>query len=121
MDIENLLANTLENIKGIIDVNNVIGRPIHSNDNITIVPVSKVSFGFLTGAGEYSESLPKTKTDDLPHAGGSGGGVSIAPIGFLICNEGKQEFIKIDKNGSENKWAELIQATMNVVKEYEKH
>ena len=82
--IENLMQTTLENIKDMVDVNTVIGEPIPTTNGGTIIPVSRVSFGFVAGGGEYDQSkLPEA---GLPFAGGSGAGVSVQPVGFLVVN-----------------------------------
>ncbi len=83
--IGNLMQTTLENIKDMVDVNTVIGEPIPTVNGPTIIPVSKVSFGFLAGGGEYDlERLPDTET---PFAGGSGAGVSVQPVSFLVVGQ----------------------------------
>jgi sporulation protein YtfJ len=83
--IGNLMQTTLENIKDMVDVNTVIGEPIPTVNGPTIIPVSKVSFGFLAGGGEYDlNRLPDTET---PFAGGSGAGVSVQPVGFLVVGQ----------------------------------
>ena len=80
--IGNLMQTTLENIKDMVDVNTVIGEPIPTAGGDTIIPVSKVRFGFLAGGGEYAlNQLPQS---DTPFAGGSGAGVSVQPVGFLV-------------------------------------
>ena len=80
--IGNLMQTTLENIKDMVDVNTVIGEPIPTVNGPTIIPVSRVSFGFLAGGGEYDKNqLPEM---DKPFAGGSGAGVSVQPVGFLV-------------------------------------
>ena len=77
-----LMQTTLENIKDMVDVNTVIGEPIPTVNGPTIIPVSKVSFGFLSGGGDYDlNKLPETET---PFAGGSGAGVSVQPVSFLV-------------------------------------
>ena len=82
--IENLMQTTLENIKDMVDVNTVIGEPIPTANGGTIIPVSRVSFGFVAGGGEYDQNkLPEA---GLPFAGGSGAGVSVQPVGFLVVN-----------------------------------
>lgn len=116
MNIEELLQSTMNSLKQVIDTSNIVGKPLNVSEGVMIVPVSKVTFGFLTGAGEYSESAPKVG-DEMPHAGGSGGGASVTPIGFLVCYHSSQNFIKIDKVG-DSKWAELIQAAVNVAKDF---
>ncbi len=83
--IGSLMQTTLENIKDMVDVNTVIGEPIPTVNGPTIIPVSKVSFGFLSGGGEYD--LNKVPQGDAPFAGGSGAGVSVQPVGFLVVDQ----------------------------------
>ena len=87
--IEGLMTTTLESIRDMIDVNTVVGEPIATADGSTVVPISRVSFGFVAGGGEYGESQPTQKrpetTDaDIPFAGGAGAGVTVQPLGFLV-------------------------------------
>ncbi len=80
-----LMRTTLENIKEMVDVNTVVGDAIQASGGATIIPISRVSFGFLSGGGEYDGNrLPES---DLPFAGGSGAGVSVQPVGFLVVGE----------------------------------
>jgi len=80
--IGDLMQTTLENIKDMVDVNTVIGEPIPTGGGATIIPVSKVTFGFVAGGGDFDKNeLPET---DKPFAGGSGAGVSVQPVGFLV-------------------------------------
>ena len=73
--IGDLMQTTLENIKDMVDVNTVIGEPIPTGSGATIIPVSKVTFGFVAGGGEYDKNqLPE---EDKPFAGGNGAGVSV--------------------------------------------
>ncbi len=84
--IGSLMQTTLENIKDMVDVNTVIGEPIPTPGGATIIPVSKVSFGFLSGGGEY-DAAKQPANMTLPFAGGSGAGVSVQPVGFLVVND----------------------------------
>ena len=86
--IGNLMQTTLENLKDMVDVNTVVGEPIAAMDGSTVIPISKVSFGFVTGGGEYTGGhLQESGTRDKPFAGGSGAGVSVQPVGFLVIGE----------------------------------
>ena len=88
--IGNLMQTTLENIKEMVDVNTVIGEPIPTGAGATIIPVSKVTFGFVAGGGEYDKNqLPE---EEKPFAGGSGAGVSVQPVGFLVV---QQDSVKV--------------------------
>ncbi|NSW82335.1 MAG: sporulation protein YtfJ [Syntrophothermus sp.] len=81
--IEGLMTTAMENIKQMVDVNTVVGDAVEANDGTVIIPLSQVAFGFAAGGGEYEVSDVKGN-DIMPFAGGSGGGVSIKPIGFLV-------------------------------------
>jgi len=63
----------------------VVGDPVQTQDGSTIIPISKVSFGFVAGGGEYACSGMQMG-EDLPFAGGAGAGVSVQPMGFLVCS-----------------------------------
>jgi len=80
--INSVMQTALENIKDMIDVNTVVGDPVVTGSGGTVIPVSKVSFGFVAGGGEYQQ-----QTTDKPFAGGSGAGVSLQPVGFLVLSQ----------------------------------
>ena len=93
--VENVLEQTLKNLKTIIDVNSIVGEPI-KNEGATIIPISKVSLGFVSGGGEYNNQKKKKCEVNYPFAGGSGGGCNITPIGFLVIIKDNVRFIKVD-------------------------
>ena len=87
--IEGLMTTTLENIRDMIDVNTVVGEAIATADGSTVIPISRVSFGFVAGGGEYAckgQSAPRDADGGaaLPFAGGTGAGVTVQPLGFLV-------------------------------------
>jgi len=84
--IENIMSATLENIRDMVDVNTVIGDPIPTSDGSTIIPLSRVSFGFVAGGGEYASKAQPTASS-LPFAGGTGAGVTVHPMGFLVVGK----------------------------------
>jgi len=85
--IENIMSTTMENIRDMVDVDTVIGEAIVTADGSTIIPVSKVSFGFVAGGGEYEPQIKNAEnTQRMPFAGGTGAGVTIQPMGFLVSN-----------------------------------
>lgn len=118
MEIQGLLDKTINNIKNVADSKNIIGTPIHAGEDTIIIPVSKMTFGFLTGGGEYSESEPKRLDNELPYAGGSGGGVNVTPIGFLVSNGAKTSFLRVEANVNSNKWTELLNSCVNLATDY---
>lgn len=73
-----LMQSTMSNIKNMVEVNNIVGEPIITPDGITLVPVSKLSFGFGGGGGDLTGKAP------AGFGGGSAAGVKIEPMGFLV-------------------------------------
>ncbi|MDR1564712.1 MAG: GerW family sporulation protein [Oscillospiraceae bacterium] len=90
--INGLMGTTLEKIKEMVDSSTIIGDPI-INGEITIIPVSKVVYGFASGGSD----LP-TKTPKQVFGGGSGAGVTIAPVAFLVVNGKDVRLLQIDSN-----------------------
>lgn len=106
--IEEIMNSAMENLRPLIDVDVVIGKSIEKN-NLTIIPLSKVTMGFVSGGGEYYSELKEIKKEtEYPFSGGSGGGVSIHPIGFLIINNGVVDLVKIDSKTALEKLIETI-------------
>lgn len=96
--IENLMKSTLENLKEMIDVNTVVGDPIKSHDGITIIPISKVSLGFVSGGSEFYPMKCREDFEKFPFGGGSSSGVSVKPVAFLILKDNSVRLLPIDPN-----------------------
>lgn len=92
--IESIMTTTMESIRDMVDVNTVIGDPVVSGDGSTVIPVSKVCFGFVAGGAEYDCGKGRRlgaegpSQEELPFAGGAGAGVSVQPMGFLVVKDG---------------------------------
>ncbi|MBE7020659.1 MAG: sporulation protein YtfJ [Ruminococcaceae bacterium] len=84
--IESIMSTALENIKKMIDVNTIIGNPVTTPDGTVIIPVSKVAFGFCAGGSEFGAPSVSTPDGNAKFGGGSGAGVSITPVAFLVVN-----------------------------------
>jgi sporulation protein YtfJ len=97
--IQGLMATAMDSIKDMVDVNTVVGDPVETVDGSVIIPISRVSFGFAAGGGEY-KCVPRQSNSDatnhLPFAGGSGGGVTIHPVAFLVVGNGKVRLLPVD-------------------------
>ena len=91
--INSLMDTTMKKIKELIDVNTIIGDPITTPDGTTIIPVSKVTYGFASGGSD----LPTKKDNRECFGGGSGAGVTIQPIGFLTISKGNVKMVPIEK------------------------
>ena len=91
--ISEIVQSAITNLTKVAEVNTIIGKPIVAYDGTTILPVSQITFAFMAGGGEYGnknllKSYAKNNIDGN-FAGGSGGGATLKPIGFLV----------VDKNG----------------------
>ena len=92
----NMLENTIQKIREMVDVNSVIGQPITTPDGVTIIPVSKVSVGFGGGGSDFVNN----KGGENPFGGGVGGGVKVTPICFLIIKDGNVRMMPVAEPAS---------------------
>lgn len=89
--ISGLMSTAMENIKNMVDVNTIVGDPVTAPDGTVIIPISKVSFGFAAGGSEFA-----AKGKDGLFGGGSGGGVSIHPVAFMVVGNGHIRLLPIE-------------------------
>lgn len=90
--IQTTMETTLKEIRNMVDADTVIGDAITVDMTKTIIPFSKVSFGFVSGGGELGDSVFSKNTEpnengELNFIGGGASGVSIKPVGFIVCDE----------------------------------
>ncbi len=119
--IEGIMATTMESIRDMIDVNTVIGEAIATADGSTVIPISRVSFGFVAGGGEYSCKGAPVRTDaegspEIPFAGGTGAGVTVQPLGFLVSNADQVRLLPAQYGQSLDRLIELIPQAMTEVR-----
>ncbi len=76
-----LMETTMAKIREMVDSNSIIGEPITTPDGVTVIPISRVTFGFGTGGSDYGKTVDK-------FGGGGGAGVRIDPVSFLIIKDG---------------------------------
>ncbi|MDQ0156494.1 GerW family sporulation protein [Robertmurraya andreesenii] len=98
--IQGLMTTAMENLKEMIDVNTIIGDPVETPDGSVILTVSKVGFGFAAGGSEFiiDNGQKEEGAAKHPFGGGSGGGVSITPIAFLIVNSKEVKMVHLDES-----------------------
>ena len=83
--IQGLMNVTMDKIRQMADSNTIIGKPIKTDDGTTILPVSRISFGFASAGTDFDGKNAANK--DL-FGGGSGAGVNIQPVAFLVVKDG---------------------------------
>lgn len=84
-----LMRSTMEKIHEMVDTNTIVGQPITTPDGVTLIPISRVSFGFGSGGGDYGKA-PKEN-----FGGGSGAGVKIDPVAFLVIKDGMTRVLPV--------------------------
>ncbi len=110
--IEGLMITAMNSIQDMVDVNTIIGEPIETSNNTVIIPISKVSFGFAAGGSEFkgetvNEYSRKEEEEQvqyrLPFGGGSGAGVNISPIAFLVVQTGNVKLLPVNHSSAVDK------------------
>lgn len=79
--LNDMMETAMGKVREMVDSNAIVGEPIVTPDGVTVIPISRVSFGFGSGGGDYGA----TKTS---FGGGAGAGVKIDPVAFLIIKDG---------------------------------
>lgn len=115
--IEGLMLTAMNSIKDMIDVNTIIGDPIQAANNIAVIPISKVSFGFVAGGSEFKgetvDEYNKRDKDEqiqyrLPFGGGAGAGVTVNPVAFLVIQGNVVKLLPVNHSTSLDKLLDYI-------------
>ncbi|MFA5524253.1 MAG: GerW family sporulation protein [Tissierellales bacterium] len=104
--IQGLMKTTMESIKEMVDVNTIVGEPVQSSDGQVIIPISRVCFGFASGGTEFHGTIKDEEEQmegdmkKLPFGGGTGAGVSIQPVAFIVVGNGNMKLLPVDQNAN---------------------
>lgn len=93
--VQELMAGALSKMRELVDSNTVIGTPINTQDGTTILPISKISFGFVSGGTDFAGKTQK----DL-FGGAASSGASITPVGFLVIKDGNVKLLQLAEGGA---------------------
>lgn len=92
--LQEIIQTSMENLRSMVDANTVIGQPIRTESGTTIIPISKISMGYVSGGLDYNG---KTTAPKQNFGGGGGTGLSITPVGFLTVKaDGSVEMVGMD-------------------------
>ena len=95
--INDLISSAMDKLKTLVDSSTIVGESITTPDGTTIIPISKVTVGFVVGGGEYADMSARRVGNHFPMSGGSSGGMSVTPVGFLIIrDDGNVEFVNVE-------------------------
>ena len=128
--IQGLMTTAMESIKDMVDVNTIVGDAVQAPDGTVIIPISRVCFGFAAGGGEHSSTGKCEKSDDeddeksgsnssgkFPFAGGSGAGVSINPVAFMVVGQDQIKLMPVNVNSSLEKVLDMLPDLMEKANE----
>lgn len=117
--IQGLMKTAMESIKSMIDVNTIVGDAVETSDGTVIIPISRVSFGFAAGGGDYEIEDMKT---EHPFGGASGAGISVKPVGFLVCSPVTGvRFMSVESNLLYERLIDMVPQVMNKIETMLKH
>lgn len=114
--IENLMKSTMESIKDMIDVNTIVGDPVKSLDGTTIIPISKVCFGFASGGSEFNNIKTDDSSNKYPFGGGSGAGVTVKPVAFLVVKNDSIRLLSVDQQNTYDKIVDTVPQVIDIIK-----
>jgi len=121
------MKTTMSSLKEMVDVNTIIGDPVQSPDGLVIIPVSKITFGFASGGTEFHKNLENedrnanANTVNFPFGGGTGAGISVQPVGFIVAGNNQIKLLTVDEGNTAlsnlfdfmNKITDSIQQAVN--------
>ena len=113
--LSDLMNSTMEKVSQMVDTNTIVGEPISTPDGVTLIPISKVTFGFGSGGGDYGKSQPKEN-----FGGGSGAGVKIDPVAFLVIKDGTTRVlpVAVPPVGTVDRIVEMVHDVLDRVEKY---
>ncbi len=108
-NVEGLMGVSVDKIRGMVDADTVVGTPIHLEDGTTLIPVSKISYGFASGGSD----LPSKSNAEL-FGGGAGAGINITPVAFITVKDGSINILPIsDKPSSADRVVSMVPEMMD--------
>ena len=87
--LNDMMGAAMDKVRAMVDTNTIVGQPITTPDGVTLIPISKISFGFGGGGGDYG------KNANTNFGGGAGAGVKIDPVAFLVIKDGTTRMLPV--------------------------
>lgn len=114
-NLPNMLENTINKIREMVDANSVVGEPIVTADGVTIIPISKISIGLGGGGSDFVTKNPNQKEN--PFGGGVGAGVKVVPVAFLIVKDGSVRMLPVaaPANTTADRLVEMVPDTLDKI------
>ncbi len=120
-NLSDFMGQSMEKIREMIDVNTIVGNPITTPDGTTLIPVSKVTFGFASGGSDVAgQSQPSASP--VHYGAGSGAGVSVQPVAFVVISEGNVRMLYLDPpaNGTVDRVIDMVPGVIDKIRDMTK-
>ena len=116
--IPEIIRSSMENIRSMVDANTIVGDPVTATGGTVIIPISKIAVGIASGGVDYN-AKKDTQIRPQNFGGGGGTGLSVTPVGFLVCDkDGGVEFINVSSKGKPDpvdQIADLVERTPDII------
>ena len=119
--VENLMKSTMENLRNMIDVNTVVGDTVKMNNGNCIIPISKVTFGFASGGSDFALNNENYKDGDYPFGGGTGAGVSVKPVAFLVVRDESVRLLPVEQDTTYDRIVDTVPQVLEILKDFIKN
>lgn len=119
MSVKDLMGETMEKVRSMVDVNTIIGDPIVTQDGTTLIPISKVSLGFASAGSDFMSKHGKENAP-LCFGGGGGAGISINPVAFVVVSNGSARILPVNMpaDTTVDRLVEMIPGAVNGVSNF---
>ena len=115
--LNDLMRSAMEKVREMADTNAIVGQPITTPDGVTLIPVSRVSFGFASGGADGGSKGGAQQP--VRFGAGSGAGVTISPVAFIVLSGGNARILYVDPpaNSAVDRIIDLAPQLMDKFKE----
>lgn len=117
-ELEGLFSASFDGLKGMVDTNTVIGKPVVTQDGTTIIPITRLAVGYGMGGWNYGDDKQENAMKKDGITAGSGGGVTVQPVGFLVVSNGEVKLLNIDSVSPLEKICDALPDALNVISEF---
>lgn len=117
--IEGLMKTTMESLKEMIDVNTIVGDAVETKDGSIIIPISRVSIGFASGGSEFCKDFKSAENKtDFPFGGGSGAGMAVQPVAFLVVKEDNIKLLPVKQSNAIERIVDGVPDAIDLVMDF---
>ena len=117
-ELEGLFGASFDGLKGMIDTDTVIGKPVVTADGTTIIPITRLAVGYGMGGWNYGDDKSDSTAKKDGITAGSGGGVTVQPVGFLVVSNGDVKVLNVNSVSSLEKICDVIPEALKVISDF---